>query len=157
MRIPSLLLYLFIVTLVNTSCFKSETCDPKPVADEAPAIQAYAANQGISTTAHPSGLHYQILTQGSGESPTTAHKVFIRYIGKLPDGTVFDEETDPTLTGWPLSQLIPGWQTGLSLIQEGGRIRLLIPSALAYGCKGYGTIPPNTFLDFDIELIDIVQ
>jgi len=156
-RIPALLLCLSFLVLANTSCFKSDTCDPNPVANEAAAIEAYAANQGLSPIAHESGLYYQIFAQGTGETPANTSKVFITYTGKLADGTIFDDETDSSLTGWDLGRLIPGWQIGLSMIQEGGHIRLIIPSALAYGCKPYGAIPANSFLDFDIHLIDVVN
>jgi FKBP-type peptidyl-prolyl cis-trans isomerase FkpA len=52
--------------------------------------------------------------------------------------------------------MIQGFQTGLKLIQKGGRIKLIVPSALAYGCKGYGSVPGNSILYFEVELIDVL-
>ena len=70
------------------------------------------------------------------------------------DDKVFDSLITPLASGWPLSTLIDGWKIGLPLIKKGGHIKLVIPSSLAYGCSGYGTIPPNTPIFFDINLID---
>lgn len=134
---------------------KNETCNPTSVASDAPAIQAYASQNGIAATNHPSGLYYAVLDPGTGDAPTANSNIFIRYTGRLLNGTIFDQKQDETQTGWPLSGLIEGWKIGLPLIKEGGRIRLLIPSALAYGCMNYGAIPANSILDFDIELVDV--
>jgi len=66
-----------------------------------------------------------------------------------------DQLSDPTRSGWTLSSLIEGWKIGIPLIKKGGRIKLIIPSALAYGCTGYASIPPNTPLYFDVTLTDV--
>lgn len=118
-------------------------------------MQDYATASGINATKHPSGMYYQIITQGNGVSPTPNSKVFINYSGKLLNGTEFDKSNDPSQTGWTLGQLIEGWIIGLPLIKEGGKIKLIIPSSLAYGCNGSRTIPANSVLYFDIELVDV--
>ena len=142
------------IAISTGSCLKDDTCQDKTIQTEAGTIQAYATANGINATAHSSGIYYEIITAGSG-APTNASKVFVRYTGKLLDGTIFDQVTDHTLTGWVLGGLIPGWQIGIPLIGEGGHIKLIIPSSLAYGCRGNGPIPGNSILFFEIQLIDV--
>jgi FKBP-type peptidyl-prolyl cis-trans isomerase FkpA len=154
-RISALIVSLSLVLVTTSGCLKNDSCKPKSVGEEAPAIQAYASQNGIVAVSHPSGLYYEILDPGTGETPTTNSTIFIRYTGKLLDGTTFDQRLDETQTGWPLSGLIDAWKIGLPLISEGGHIRLLVPSALAYGCTNYGAIPGNSILDFEIELVSI--
>jgi FKBP-type peptidyl-prolyl cis-trans isomerase FkpA len=74
----------------------------------------------------------------------------------LLNGTVFDGTTTQPIS-FKLGQVISGWQIGIPLIQKGGKIRLLIPSGLAYGPDGQGPIPGNAVLDFDIELLDVTN
>jgi FKBP-type peptidyl-prolyl cis-trans isomerase FkpA len=69
----------------------------------------------------------------------------------LPDGKVFDEGKQAVL---PLSEVVPGFTKALEQMQRGGKYKVHIPAKLAYGEKGAGPIPPNTDLDFDIELLD---
>lgn len=135
---------------------KETGCQNKSIDSERAAIQAYATANGITATAHSSGLYYQVINPGSGVTPNSNSKVFVTYTGKLLDGTQFDAGTTPvTGGGWTLSGLISGWQVGLPLIQKGGSIKLIIPSSMAYGCQGAGTIPSNAILFFDITLNDV--
>ena len=135
--------------------FMSE-CTPVPISQEMQAMTSYAVANKINYTTHPSGILYEIITQGSGEYPTLSSTINIDYVGKLLNNTTFDTETNIPL---PLNKLIQGWQIALPLIQVGGRIKLIIPSSLAYGCKGAGDglIPPNSPLYFDITLNSIVS
>lgn len=142
---------------------KSKTCNPKAPSTEAAQIQSYALSNGINATPHASGLYYEIIDPGSGTTATLNSRIVITYTAKFLNGTIFDQRQNPNNTAqdgaeapWPLSQLIEGWRVGIPLIQKGGRIRLLIPSAMAYGCNGYGAIPGDAILDFDITLVDIV-
>ena len=109
----------------------------------------------MTVTAHPSGLYYQIISQGSGATANANSKIFITYDGRLLNGTQFDHQDVPNVSGWPLSGLIEGWKIGIPLIQKGGRIKLLVPSALAYGCEPYQTLPGSSVLYFDITLVDV--
>ena len=146
-----------MVFLISCSgCLDSKQgCVPLTPQSEEAQIVAYASANGITATKHSSGLYYQIITPGSGAAPSLNSKVFITYTGKLLNGTQFDQATNPSTTGWALGSLIEGWQIGLPLIKKGGKIKLIIPSSLAYGCNGAGPIAPNSVLYFDIDLFDV--
>jgi FKBP-type peptidyl-prolyl cis-trans isomerase len=154
------LFLVFLAGMILSSqagCLKggaSQSCTPASPSSEEPSIMAYASANGINATKHSSGLYYEIISQGSGATPTADSKVFVTYVGKLLDGTVFDQQANSDKTGWPLKSLIAGWQIGLPLIQKGGEIKLIVPSSLAYGC-GNGTIPPTAILYFDVHLVDV--
>ncbi len=146
---------LALVTLTGISCLKGgDGCSNKTPASEAGTIQAYCTAQGITATQHSSGLFYQIINPGSGPTPNANSVVSVRYTGKFLDGTVFDSRTGTPLA-LGLSNLIQGWQIGLPLLQKGGSIKMVVPSALAYGCQGAGTIPANTIVYFEIDLVDV--
>jgi FKBP-type peptidyl-prolyl cis-trans isomerase FklB len=105
----------------------------------------------------PSGLQYEILTEGTGEKPKATDSVKCHYHGTLIDGTVFDssvERGQPATFG--VNQVIKGWVEALQLMPAGSKWRLYIPSELAYGKQGAGgSIQPNSALIFDVELLEI--
>lgn len=111
--------------------------------------------EGVITTG--SGLQYLVLEEGTGTvKPTASDRVKVHYHGTLIDGTVFDSSVDrnePIVFG--VKQVIKGWQEGLQYMVEGQKIRLFVPSNLAYGKGGTGPIPPASTLIFDVELIEI--
>ncbi len=150
------LLSLFMLS--NLSCLKNNnnSCTPKTPQSEQANILAFASANGISATAHSSGLYYQVINSGSGVTPSASSKIFVKYTGKLTNGTVFDSKTDASQTGWILGDQIAGWQIGLSLIQKGGSIKLIIPSSLGYGCQVVGIIPADSILYFEVELVDVM-
>ncbi len=147
-----------LLLAANSGCMKKD-CSPKPVAAEADAMVAYANSIGMTPVAHSSGIYYEILEAGTGTTPTASDYIAITYVGKLLNGDIFDQMSTPNNTAgnqhWPLSGLIEGWKIGIPLIKEGGKIRLLIPSALAYGCDGRGSIPGNAPLFFEVSLVDV--
>ena len=111
---------------------------------------------GIVTTA--SGLQYEVLTAGTGAAPTADDQVQVHYEGKMLDGTVFDSSIargQPVT--FPLAGVIPGWTEGLQLMKEGGKTRFFIPSKLAYGETGAQTIPPNSVLVFEVQLLKVIK
>jgi FKBP-type peptidyl-prolyl cis-trans isomerase len=112
---------------------------------------------GIFTT--PSGLQYEVISEGRGAAPVPSDRVLVNYEGTLVDGTMFDSSyTSGEPVEFGLSDVIPGWSEGLQLMKEGGSYRLFIPSALAYGEQGAGGfIPPYSTLIFKVELISIVK
>lgn len=100
------------------------------------------------------GVYYKILSEGAGKEVKLSDTLVVHYKGQLLNGFVFDETKDKPAT-FPLKRLIRGWQFGLPHARQGGKIRLLIPSAMAYGMRNLGEIPPNSTLIFDIEIVDI--
>ncbi len=92
--------------------------------------------------------------QGSGNNPTTSSKVTVKYKGYFTDNSVFDESGNTPITNY-LSVFIPGWKIGIPLFKPGGKGTLFIPSNLAYGSSGSGSVPGNTVIIFDIELIEV--
>lgn len=108
------------------------------------------------TTKTASGLRYEIQAAGEGAKPTKESQVKVHYTGKLLNGTVFDSSVQ---RGEPaefrLDQVIAGWTEGLQLVGKGGKLKLHIPSDLAYGDAGRPSIPPGSALVFDVELLDI--
>jgi FKBP-type peptidyl-prolyl cis-trans isomerase FkpA len=149
-----LLPVLCLMTMVWNGCAKQACTNVRPEMEET-QITTYAAANGMTVTKHSSGLFYEVLSPGTGVTPSVGSKVFITYTGKLLNGTVFDSNNNSINTGWVLRDLIEGWQIGLPLIKKGGSVRLLVPSSLGYGCNGAGSIPSNSVLYFDINLVDV--
>jgi FKBP-type peptidyl-prolyl cis-trans isomerase len=103
-----------------------------------------------------SGLQYEVLEEGDGPKPEATDLVTTHYRGQLVNGTVFDSSYargEPAT--FPLNQVIPGWTEGLQLMSQGASYRFFIPPDLAYGDRGAGTIPPNSTLIFEVELLDV--
>jgi len=114
------------------------------------------AQEGIVTL--PSGLMYRVITQGTGASPAPTDKVKVHYKGTLIDGTQFDSSYDrgePATFG--VTQVIKGWVEALQLMKVGGKWELFIPADLAYGATARPSIPGNSVLVFDVELLEIVS
>lgn len=121
------------------------------------AEQFLAANkskEGVVTTA--SGLQYKVLTEGAGDSPKANDQVTVHYKGTLLDGTEFDssyKRGQPATFG--VGQVIKGWTEALQLMKPGAKWQLFIPPELAYGEAGRPGIPPNSLLQFEVELISV--
>lgn len=105
----------------------------------------------------PSGLQYQVLTQGTGAKPGARDKVTCHYHGTLIDGTVFDSSVQRGQPAtFPLDRVISGWTEGLQLMPTGSKWRFFIPPNLGYGDRQVSAeIGPNSTLIFDVELISV--
>jgi FKBP-type peptidyl-prolyl cis-trans isomerase FklB len=107
----------------------------------------------VKTTA--SGLQYEVLTEGTGPKPSdSTARVTVHYEGRLINGNVFDssyKRNQPATFG--LNQVISGWTEGVQLMPQGSKYRFFIPSDMGYGSRGSGSIPPNSTLIFDVELL----
>ncbi len=118
-------------------------------------LEENKTREGVVTL--PSGLQYMVMTQGDGPKPTITSRVTTHYSGTLLDGTVFDssyERGQPAT--FAVNGVIPGWTEALQLMPVGSKWKLFIPSQLAYGERGGGSvIGPNETLIFEVELISI--
>ncbi|MET4073315.1 FKBP-type peptidyl-prolyl cis-trans isomerase FklB [Hymenobacter sp. UYCo722] len=114
-----------------------------------------AGKAGVTTL--PSGLQYEVITEGTGAKPSLKSSVTTHYHGTLINGTVFDssyQRGQPAT--FPVNGVIAGWTEALQLMPEGSKYRLYIPSDLAYGKRGAGRdIPGDTALIFDVELLKV--
>jgi len=116
-------------------------------------IAALTAN----ATKTNSGLMYEVLEQGKGPKPNKGQRVSVHYAGFLLNGQKFDssfDRNDPIQIAIGTGQVIPGWDEGIMLLNEGTKARFIIPSKLAYGAQGAGgVIPPNATLIFEVQLV----
>ena len=114
-------------------------------------------NKGFIKTA--SGLKYKVLRKGKGDKPGPNSKVETHYVGKLKDGKVFDSSRDRGQPAtFPVNAVIKGWTEGLQLMSPGTKYIFIIPPELGYGARGAGgSIPPNSELIFEIELITVLD
>jgi FKBP-type peptidyl-prolyl cis-trans isomerase FklB len=106
----------------------------------------------------PSGLQYKIIKKGTGQTPAADSKVKTHYRGTLINGTEFDSSYKRNKPAeFAVKGVIKGWTEALQLMKEGGKWKLYIPANLAYGERGRPSIPPNSTLIFEIELLEIVK
>lgn len=133
---------------------------PAPAADKdvgGSYIEQAAKSKGAVKTA--SGMVVITLKEGAGAKPTRASTVKVHYTGKLTNGKVFDSSVqrgEPAT--FPLGRVIPCWTEGVQKMKVGGKARLVCPPETAYGAGGAPpVIPPNAVLDFEVELLGIVN
>ena len=128
---------------------------------EEPNIQNYLAENNIATSPTQTGLYFISQKEGTGKKASPGNKVSVHYTGTFLDGKKFDSSYDreePLEFPLGAGRVIPGWEEGISMMKEGGKAKLIIPSHLAYGDRGYGTlIPSYTPLVFEVELISVKQ
>ena len=129
--------YLIQISLIMIFTFGSET------------------NKEIIVTTE-SGLQYVEILEGKGEFPNKGDFCSVHYTGTLEDGTKFDSSHDrgePIEFPIGMGRVIKGWDEGLMTMKPGGKRKLIIPAKLGYGERGTGSIPPNSTLIFDVELV----
>jgi FKBP-type peptidyl-prolyl cis-trans isomerase len=158
--------FLGAASLSTVACGDDAPVAPiTPSKDYAPIdeaiIKKYLDDNGITTAQRQaSGLYYVPIITNPNAVRATAHKmVDVLYTGRFMDGRVFDSAQDPSKPFTFVlgkASVIPGWDEGIALMHKGDKGELLIPSALAYGGLGAGsTIPPNTVLRFEVQLLDV--
>ena len=124
----------------------------KALAAEQQFMATEKARAGVRELAD--GILLTELAAGSGKKPGARDRVQVKYVGRLPDGTIFDQSAQPQW--FRLDSVISGWQSALQQMPVGAKWRLVIPSAQAYGADGAGElIAPYTPLVFEIELLAI--
>jgi FKBP-type peptidyl-prolyl cis-trans isomerase FkpA len=177
---------IFHVKILNTQSLASATAErnaamekvkaetEKLKAAEGSTIINYIKSNNIVAKTTPSGLRYVIKTAGLKPKPQNGDTVYVNYTGRTLDGKVFDSSIEadakagglqqPGRTYEPISfalgtgRVIPGWDEGLLLLNEGSKATFIIPSALAYGEHGAGAdIKPYSTLVFDLELVKVVR
>jgi FKBP-type peptidyl-prolyl cis-trans isomerase FkpA len=123
---------------------------------QAPATPTATGSARVTTA---SGIVFEQLQAGSGASPLATDRVKVHYRGTFLDGREFDssyKRGQPT--EFPLNRVIPCWTEAVQMMKPGGKARITCPPAVAYGASGAGAvIPPNTTLNFEIELISVVR
>ena len=145
-----------ILLVIAASCTKDVT-DYGPI--DKKTIEAYLLANNLTAQSTSTGLYYIIEKPGGANHPNINSKLSVNYQGMLTTGVVFDESYS---TGTPanitLNEMIAGWKEGLQLIGIKGKIKLLIPSSLAYGSAAKTTtktvIPAHSVLIFNVEVVE---
>jgi FKBP-type peptidyl-prolyl cis-trans isomerase FkpA len=120
---------------------------------------AWIGTRGQVWTTTASGLQIRTIQEGEGAHPTEADIAFVTYTGRLADtGKVFDSNEGQQPVPFPVAEgaTIKGFSEGLKLMKKGGKYRLKIPPALGYEDKDMGQIPPNSTLDFDVAILEVM-
>ncbi len=170
-----------IVCLLYASCFLvfaagcgdgggAEPAEPASDAASEPVVEeavmagptdgaTFLAENGLreGVVSLPSGLQYEVMTEGDGATPGLTSTVTTHYHGTLIDGTVFDSSVQRGRpASFPVNGVISGWTEALQLMQVGDKWRLFVPPDLAYGERGAGgLIAPGTTLIFEVELLEV--
>lgn len=121
-------------------------------------MQNYIAKNKIKVAPTASGLYFIPKKAGKGAQAMAGKKVSVHYVGKLLDGTEFDNSIkrgEPIEFVLGQGQVISGWDEGIAMMKEGEKAVLLIPSKLAYEERGNQAIPPCSPLVFDVELVKV--
>lgn len=151
----------FIVIILISSCKKDAACGYSDSSTVAPAseiqqLQDSLTKYGISATQAPSGFFYKI--NNAGSDPFVSNlctNLTLTYKGTFFDGKVFDATAIGNVANFQLGQLIVGWQKGVPLIKKGGDIDLYIPPSLGFGTAARAGLPANSYLVFNIHIVDI--
>jgi len=119
-------------------------------------LEENAKKEGVQVT--ESGIQYQVISEGTGEKPAATDTVKVHYVGTLINGDEFDSSVkrgQPST--FPLNRVIAGWTEGVQLMPVGSKFKFTIPAHLAYGERATPTIPGNSVLNFEIELLEIIK
>ena len=163
------LVYSVLSVILFSGCIKDppapdcnfDACANAAPASEVQALKTYITTNSIDATKHCSGLYYRIETAGTGKTAGICNAITIHYKGQTTSGNIFDQTTANPRT-FNLGGLILGWQNGVPLIKEGGKIILYLPPSLAYGNQdrldqnGNVSIPANSILIFEITLVAVL-
>lgn len=119
---------------------------------------AYAGAGSMQAEVTPSGVSIRTVTAGTGPFVKAMDGVLVEYEGRLTDGTVFDSSEGRGPTPMIPAQTIPGFAEALTKMQKGGRYRVVVPAAQAYGATPPpgGPIPPNADIEFDVHVVQVV-
>ncbi len=156
--VKSFALVFFVISIVFSSCKKDSTYLEDLKQQEIVDREAYIEAESITTTPTESGLYYIETEAGTGVQAQAGNVVNVHYEGQLLNGTKFDSSWDrgaPFEFTLGTGSVIKGWDEAVALMKEGGTAKLIIPSDLAYGVTGNGSIAPYSTLIFYVELVDV--
>ncbi len=148
----------FVAVLLLAACKKQHDggCAPVTASSEAASIAAFCNANVINYTIDSNGIYYQITDQGSGSKANPASVITATYSTSLLSGQVIDTTHFTNPVTLPLNQFIEGWRLAIPYIQQGGHIKMVIPSSLAYGCTGIqNLVPSNAPLYYDVLLLNV--
>jgi FKBP-type peptidyl-prolyl cis-trans isomerase FkpA len=151
--------YLFLLVCIAgcfAACSKKNDFDQEAqFRSDTTAIRKFITDNNIPALKDKSGVFYQILAAGTGSVTYTAStSITADYEGRLLTGAVFDSSKGTPIT-FSLGAVIAGWQIAIPYIQNGGKIRMFIPSYYGYGNAEAGSIPANSILDFTVTLSNV--
>ncbi len=154
----TLLLWAVLLGLLAVACGPAtpETNNNADAAANGETNADSSADELTGSRVTASGLEYIELEVGTGPRANPGDLISVHYTGTLEDGTEFDSSAgrDPIQFVLGEGRVIPGWDEGIGLMRVGGKAQLIIPPALGYGAGGFGPIPPDATLYFDVELVD---
>lgn len=145
------IILVFITLISGISCKKQSDTDDKIIVE-------YLNKNNLKATKTSSGLYYIITQTNNGIKAEKGMIATVKYTGKFMDDSIFDQNTSssaPFTFVLGMGEVIAGWDEGISLMHKGEKARLFLPSKLAYGSSGMSSIPPNTVLQFEVELTDL--
>jgi peptidylprolyl isomerase len=155
----AVMLLLLMTAVLIFACSQKDASVVTPGLGGETASEKHPANNSNQTITTPSGLQYEDLVAGSGDSPKKGKKVTVHYTGWLMNGTKFDSSLDrnePFVFTIGAGEVIPGWDEGVMTMKIGGKRKLIVPASLGYGAAGAGgVIPPNATLVFEVILLDV--
>jgi peptidylprolyl isomerase len=144
------------VTNVNPES-NSAGSTPTPLPTATPVPVQNSSPSGTIVTM-PNGLKIQDITVGQGQEVKSGDTVTVNYLGTLENGEKFDSSYDrnqPFSTQIGVGAVIQGWDEGIVGMKVGGKRKLVIPAELGYGAQSAGSIPPNSVLVFEVELLAV--
>jgi peptidylprolyl isomerase len=143
---------------VISSATPAPTATPTLQITPTPQPVEQSSSQSGTMVTMSDGLKIQDLKVGEGKEAKTGDTVTVNYLGTLENGTKFDSSYDrnqPFTTQIGVGAVIKGWDEGIPGMKIGGKRKLIIPAELGYGAQAAGTIPPNSVLIFEVELLAI--
>jgi FKBP-type peptidyl-prolyl cis-trans isomerase FkpA len=137
----------------NNNCDDSG-CKNNVSNGEKSVMEDFIASKGWAASTTCDGVFYVIDNPGSATKPNKCSSVKVNYVGKFFSGEIFDSSTNPL--EFSLNGVIDGWRSGIPVFGEGGSGKLIIPPSLGYGASGNGPVPGNSFLVFEVELLEVL-
>jgi len=141
------IILIILISMTLMACIEGDENTPSPEKTDSPS----------ATVTTESGLQYIEIEEGTGLQPQTGDTVKVHYTGTLEDGTEFDSSvgSDPAIFAFGIDPLIPGFTEGIGMMKESGKAKFIIPPELGYGDQDSATIPANSTLIFEVELLSV--